>query len=212
MAPGRVFRLPSLHSRAFSQASQILIVPRSHRFHSTDPAEAILDAIGREMLLYRSYGRAQGGKHITAAGEEAEQNFSADHHNLKPFAATGKLGRREAPRRAVFGLPHPYFFSGVRLQTGEQITVQVTGEQHDRRASPLFIHIHSLGRRRHAAVFTFLPARFLEEEHIALKRQARIEKKTTTLKKETVTAPEGQWQPILDFLQREAWKEGVSVW
>jgi len=63
--------------------------------------------------------------------------------------------RTRHPRRIAFGLPHNY---------GKRDDQQV-GPHHkdlDRRASPLFIHIHQCGDTPAAAV-SFFPSRFLPE-------------------------------------------------
>ena len=56
------------------------------------------------------------------------------------------------PRRVAFGLPHNY-------GKGKRDRVEPSGAI-DRRASPLFIHIHECGGTP-VAVLSFLPAQFL---------------------------------------------------
>ena len=66
-------------------------------------------------------------------------------------------GSRSAhPRRIAFGLPHNYG-PGKEKQVGPY-----NNRDLDRRASPLFIHIHECGSTP-VAVLSFLPARFLPE-------------------------------------------------
>ena len=65
-----------------------------------------LSAVGREMQLYRSYG--QKGK---VGNQPARRNFVADHDNA--LAATQGQPLQRLPKRAVFGLPHNYFFSST---------------------------------------------------------------------------------------------------
>ena len=64
--------------------------------------------------------------------------------------------RNRHPRRIAFGLPHNY---------GKAPDKQVGpyDKALDRRASPLFIHIHECGDTPFA-VLSFLPARFLPED------------------------------------------------
>lgn len=69
----------------------------------------------------------------------------------------GGVSPDRAPRRAAFGLPHNYFFLHTKTQ------VNVSGATHDRRASPLFIHLHELRDGELAAVLSLIPARFLPD-------------------------------------------------
>lgn len=135
---------------AFSTRAKVYVIEGG-----TDPL-TLLDDIGKELLRYRSYGRESGSKHVLPWGEPAEQNFADDHDLILEFLNGSPIDR--PPRRTVFGLPHNYFFKG----TG-QITVEPSGHQNKRRASPLFIHLHALGNGRHAAVLTLMPAVFLPE-------------------------------------------------
>ena len=115
-----------------------------HVLVSSDKKEAmeLLDLVGREFMRYRSWGH--GGKVL---GQQSERNFEDDHDLMK-----GRRRNRH-PRRIAFGLPHNY---------GRESHKQVDpfdGDL-DRRASPLFIHIHECGDKP-VAVLSFLPARFL---------------------------------------------------
>ncbi len=101
----------------------------------------LLDRIGRELVQYRSWGR--NGKILN--GIPSEQNFKGDHDLMKTRGP-----RSKHPRRIAFGLPHNY---------GRDVQVR-PADHRDRRASPLFIHIHEIGRTP-VGVLSFLPARFL---------------------------------------------------
>ncbi len=147
---------------AFSKESRV-IISGSHK----DPL-LLLDEIGKEMVRYRSYGRGQDGRHLlmirdaTGKSEKAQQNFSDDHDLVLNASLTNKPVHH--PRRVAFGLPHNYFFS-----TGNKKKVDIAGAKHDRRGSPLIIHIHSLGAEN-AAVLTYLPAQFLpKDDQIVIK-------------------------------------------
>jgi len=103
----------------------------------------LLDLVGREMVRYRSWGK--DGKVLRDI--PSEQNFKADHDLMK----APPRARRYHPERIAFGLPHNY---------GQGRANEVTPVVFDRRASPLFIHIHQCDSRP-VAVLSFLPARFL---------------------------------------------------
>ena len=138
---------------------------------STAKPLQLLDLIGREFVRYRSWGR--NGKIL--GDVDSEKNFRNDHDLMK--------GRRpmKHPRRIAFGLPHNY---GKRQVVPEGRTL-------DRRASPLFIHIHECGGAP-VAVLSFLPARFLPRE--------------TTIsvdRTEVLMAPEPElYRPVHCFLDR----------
>ncbi len=109
-----------------------------------EPLE-LLDLVGREMIRYRSWGH---NGHILS-DVDSEKNFRDDHDLMK----SDPKRRQTHPRRIAFGLPHNY---GRRKE--DQVAPYDPGL--DRRASPLFVHIHQ-HERLVAAVLTFLPARFL---------------------------------------------------
>lgn len=111
----------------------------------------LLDAVGREQQLYRSYG--QNGK---VNGQDAERNFADDHDLM--FDVTNGARPNQAPARVAFGLPHNYFFSSTKGKAD----VNYAPEGKDgRRASPLLLHIHPLGDAGFVAVHVLMPAQFL---------------------------------------------------
>ncbi|MEW6574628.1 MAG: type III-B CRISPR module RAMP protein Cmr1 [Bacillota bacterium] len=154
----------------------------------------LLDEIGKEFLRYRSYGRQSGDEHVLPWGETAEQNFRDDHDLV-----LNHLGRQQItnhPRRAVFGLPHNYFF----LSTKQKATVEAASLK--RRASPLFIHIHALANGQYAAVLTLLPAVFLPEGEPIKVSGGRS----------TNVPCNVDFRVIEAFLNRPRFKERVVVW
>ena len=112
--------------------------------NSTEPLE-LMDRIGREMIRYRSWGR----NGVILNNQPSEKNFKADHDLMKQ----PRKERQHHPERVAFGLPHNY-----GRDPGQQVGPSNKGL--DRRASPLFIHIHQCGGQP-VAVLSFLPARFL---------------------------------------------------
>ena len=107
-------------------------------------AMELLNLVGREMMRYRSWGH--DGQVL---GESSERNFTDDHDLME------SPHRNAHPRRVVFGLPHNYD-KHARDQVGPH------DRNLDRRASPLFIHVHPCGATP-VAVLSFLPARFLPD-------------------------------------------------
>jgi len=109
-----------------------------------------LTAIGNELQMYRSFG--QNGK---VNGVPARRNFVADHDNVQ--AATQGARLQKLPVRAVFGLPHNYFFSSTKAK------LDITTEDEGRRASPLLVHIHPLKDGKFVAIQTLLRGIFLPD-------------------------------------------------
>lgn len=145
----------------------------------SEPLE-LLDLVGRELVRFRSWGH-----HGKVLGDiESERNFQPDHDlmNLAPHK------RPTHPDRIAFGLPHNY---GKRKQ--DQVD---PADGFDRRASPLFIHIHECGDRP-VAVVSFLPARFLPSRPPANGATISVGGQRVS------QAPEEElYSPIHDFLDR----------
>ncbi len=135
----------------------------------------MLDLVGRELLRYRGWGFK--GKVL---GESSEQKFKDDHDLMK-----GLKVEIDHPKRIAFGLPHNY--GKHRDQK-----VHPADRDLDRRASPLFVHIHRCGTRP-VAVVAFLPAVFLPEG----KREISVGGRKVPL------APENElYQVVHAFLDR----------
>ena len=130
----------------------------------------ILDQYGQDMLSFRK-----------------EDRFKSDRDWFH--------GRRTKsqfhPKRAIFGLPHNYFAPKIRNRPSKQ--AWVTPQKHERRASPLFFHVHSYGNGRYAGIALLMRSRFLPSgEKILLKRAGA---------KETVPViPD--WDILTEFLER----------
>lgn len=106
-----------------------------------DPLK-LLDEVGTHLMQYRG-----------------SERFAGDARSL---AALSGNGRGSHPARVVFGLPHNYYFKEDKTK------YEISGEKSvcERRASPLFIHVHLLRQGKKllfAAVVCKLPARFLPE-------------------------------------------------
>lgn len=145
---------------AFSKLTTVKVGPLGHS--SWD----VLGDVGKEMQLYRSWGRNDGGGQHVVNEVPAEQNFCNDHQRGEAIA----LGTtcQFHPRRIIFGLPHAYYFSGG---TG-QSRMTPGGEKRQRRGSPLFIHVHQCPNGETFAVQSLFRARYLpNDEKIAMARK-----------------------------------------
>ena len=132
-------RLPDY--TALNQESRHILVAAN-----SNPPLNLLDMVGKEMLRYRSWGHR--GRVLNAP---SERRFQDDHDLMKAPAHS----RTSHPRRIAFGLPHNY---------GRYPDQQVgpASGNYDRRASPLFIHIHEC-KGTPIAVLSLFPTRFLPE-------------------------------------------------
>ncbi len=81
---------------------------------------------------------------------ERRKNFPDDHDWFKFL--NNSSHDNHVPERLAFGLPHSYGRAG-------NTTIGVTPTLTDRRASPLFIHVHRL-ENEYVGVLAFLPAQF----------------------------------------------------
>lgn len=111
-----------------------------------DPIE-LLDALGKELRRY-----ARDAERSYAVGEPDGRRVGMDE--LKSAMSL------EAPVGAVLGLPRK---ANLRGQAWRDRTLEVTvsPREHDRRGSPVFIHIHAFRSDAPAAVVAFLPGKFL---------------------------------------------------
>lgn len=130
---------------AFTQATRIDLSATAGKALDT------LAAVGNELQMYRSFG--QNGK---VNGIPARRNFVADHDNV--LKATQGAPLQKLPDRAVFGLPHNYFFSSTKGK------LDITTENDGRRASPLLVHIHPLQDGKFVAIQTLLRSIFLPRD------------------------------------------------
>ena len=164
-------RLPTLPPfTALSQGTRHVLLTDGKK----EPIE-LLDLIGREMVRYRSWGH--NGRVL---GSPSEKNFKDDHDLMKQGASR----REKHPRRIAFGLPHNY--GKLDQQVGP------ADKSLDRRASPLFIHIHQCDYTP-VAVVSFFPAHFLPEGKSDISVGG----------KEIRQAPEKKlYRPIHEFLDR----------
>lgn len=137
-------------------------------------AMELLNLVGREMMRYRSWGH--DGQVL---GRPSERNFKYDHDLMK------SPHRNAHPRRIAFGLPHNYG-KHPRDQIGPY------DRSLDRRASPLFTHIHQCGATP-VAVLSLLPSRFLPDGRNDI---------SVGGSKVRQTAEADLYRPVHDFLDR----------
>jgi CRISPR-associated protein Cmr1 len=104
-----------------------------------------LSEMGRDFVFFRSWGK--DGQVLYSP---SEKNFKFDHDLMRK---TEPRARCEHPERIVFGLPQNY---------GQGFTNSVAPADSDRRASPLFFHIHQANENSAPlGIVTYLPSQFL---------------------------------------------------
>lgn len=158
---------------AFYQDTRIDVISTTNK-----EALILLNEVGEEEQLYRSYGR--NGK---VNNQQAERNFSNDHDLIIELSDRQYRGVPAHPKRIVFGLPHNYFYSSSGLKVDVDST---TG----RRASPLFFHVHQTGSQ-YQLISCFLKSKFLPDD-------AKI--KFSTNRNSAKVNPD--WSVITDFMDR----------
>jgi len=121
---------------------------------TSDAPKKLLNDYGMKMQRYRSWGYEYNNEHKLPGNTPAEQNFESDHHWFKQPEWRANPPNFH-PERAIFGLPHNYFKS--KNQTA---TVQPASDL-ERRASPLFFHVHQQRENEYLGIAILLPAAFL---------------------------------------------------
>jgi CRISPR-associated protein Cmr1 len=158
---------------ALSARTRIVLIDGS----TSDSALKLLSRLGRDFVFYRSWGRSQGNGTSKVLEALSERNFEDDHNMSK-----GTRAIQQPPRRAAFGLPHNY---------GKEDWQSVFGSEHDRRASPLFFHIHQTGAKP-VGVLAFLPAVFLPNgEQVQAFGRSVPQRPDPAI-----------WEPVANFLDR----------
>lgn len=160
---------------AFSLRSKVLTIAPGSRNHADPVPLDVLDALGREMVRFRSWGR----NGTILQNIPSEVNFEPDHDLMKNRRTTV-----DYPARSVFGLPHNYL---------RQPLEKVEPTDFDRRASPLFFHLHQPDPAAPAlAVVSLLPATFLP----GAANQISVGDTPQSLNPVTL------WKPVEDFMDR----------
>lgn len=156
---------------AFSHGARIVLLPGGR----DESALRLLNRVGRDLVFYRSWGR--GGR---VFGQPSEKNFEDDHDLMKAVESGASPSRH--PQRAAFGLPHNY---------GRHSWQRVEPEGLDRRASPLFLHIHQPEGQPPTGALLFLPAQFLPPG-----RRISVGGHLVEVEQDSL------WDPIHEFMDR----------
>lgn len=212
---GDMTSVPEPPFSAFSNLSRIDVSKTGN-----DPWN-LLNSVGIELLRYRSWGVSINGQHEAPVGRRAEQKFPSDHKNM--LAAVQGTCPTVLPERIVFGLPHNYFFksesdslfqkekaallaNGKTEEDAISLAKKIAGtnskaellpavKEHQRRASPLFIHIHRLADDKFIAVQMLMRATFLPSNN-----PVNISAKRLSAGCNLVATPD--WTKVHEYLNR----------
>lgn len=155
---------------------------------------ALLNDVGKKMNEYRSF-------------RTNSPQFKPDHDEMIKVANLGNTISGH-PERIVFGLPHNYFFSsssnGAEINIVHKDSKGVwTSEERNRRASPLFIHIHQFPNgSEFLAIQSLIPSKFLPSDHKLQFVQVRSKHRTITnpTSPNPVVINSAHWQKIIDYM------------
>ncbi len=171
----------------------------------------LLNAMGKEFLHYRSWGRSAAAGAPQVVGMDSEKNFTNDHHLFKNRMGGSSYNVPagfDQPERTAFGLPHNYGKDEPRqgIFRGVGPADSVNNKPLDRRASPLFFHVHQASDNEPPVGIVFsLPARFLPDR-ILPDREQRQGTAPPRLSVFGSTVPlntsPGFWNPVNGFLDR----------
>jgi len=148
----RFSEVPTPPFSAFSRDTKIDVVAKG------SSAEDLLIVVGGEQQMYRS--NIKSGK---AQGSDAGKKYLCDYELVKRFLECGKIDR--LPRRAVFGLPHNYIYRSKKKLPNKAYIAPFSKDR-QRRASPLFLHIHQFPKKQFVAIHTLLVADYLPQKEV----------------------------------------------
>jgi len=137
--------------KALPKISAFSAHSRIDRLHDGSDSLGLLDEYGQRMQRYRSWGQSSSGNMVN--GSPSEKRFKDDHDWSKGNAPSPDFH----PQRVIFGLPHNY---GKKAE--EQVAPAT--KKHDRRASPLFYHLHDYGNGTYAGLSLILKSQFLPDD------------------------------------------------
>ncbi|WP_321338135.1 type III-B CRISPR module RAMP protein Cmr1 [uncultured Cohaesibacter sp.] len=122
-----------------------------------------LDWLGRAFLNYRSWGQSGFVGTESDVKQRVQKQFKADHNWFYNTDDEQSI----VPQRSVFGIPHNYFkyFKDNKDWKGS-VTSNCGSKVLDRRASPMFFHIHKI-ENNYIAVVSLFPTKFLPGKIVA---------------------------------------------
>lgn len=181
---------------AFYAKTRIDVVP----FDDVD-AINLLNKVGEELQLYRSWGKKDKNDIYTINGIEtgtrAEQNFRSDHDMMKTYIHTIPSNLTH-PKRVIFGLPHAYIYSdGSKIKVDASL-ISPNKKIKTRRSSPLIQHIHKTTNNQYQLIHCLFQSEFLP-------------KNGKIFIKDTIINPQIDWQTITNFMNRSKFANKITL-
>lgn len=171
-------------------------------------APNLLNKVGEELQLYRSWG-----KYKKVNGKPAEQKFPHSHDLMLDVA---NLNQPSAiPDKAVFGLPQNYFFSSA----DKYVEFSMDEQGCSRRASPLFMHVHQFPNGDTILIQALFPAVFLSDGaslKFSVLKNEKIDERIRKVRikdfsldyQSTMT----DWENIKRFMDRDCFLKETIQW
>ena len=145
---GALAGVPKPEYSAFSDGSRVdcLLSDRS--------PYVVLDQLGVRVLDYRSWGQSSRDN-ILPSSKKSEKRFEDDHKWFREADTFRPANLDFHPKRVAFGLPHNYDSKNKKHM--------VNAVNYERRASPLFFHVHRLSDKEYIGISVLLKSRFLPD-------------------------------------------------
>ena len=145
--------------------------------------------MGETILSFRSH-----------RGSKKKPWVTADHDLVARYVHQGAKPTT-APKRAIFGLPHNYFFSSSRSSAELNI---LDADKKGRRSSPLFFKVYQFEKSKKCCVIIlFLPSQFLRENS-----ELTFSKKDDEI---VHVPPPSDFTPITDLMDALRQENGKEV-
>ncbi|WP_028885422.1 type III-B CRISPR module RAMP protein Cmr1 [Teredinibacter turnerae] len=186
--------VPTPPFSAFSRDTKIDVVAKG------SSAEDLLRVVGGEQQMYRS--NIKSGK---VQGSDAGKKYLCDYELVKRFLECGKIDR--LPRRAVFGLPHNYIYRSKKKLPNKAYIAPFSKDR-QRRASPLFLHIHQFSGNQYLAIHTLLVADYLPTGE-QISASYPLPNNSRRQHRKTFSFQSVDWEIISTYLKRFKYKESL---
>lgn len=142
-------------------------------------------------------------------GNPKESNFVDDHDSIYEYLKKGTRPNR-VPARAVFGLPHNYFYRSLsKIEERKFVKAEIVpaeridGKLLTRRASPLFVNFQKHSEKTTEIIAAFLPSKFLPKgQKLSIKDTSSYQTTRRRQAETELSLCEDQelYSPIMQFL------------
>lgn len=162
----------------------------------TDIAQ-LHNEMGFQFLYYRGtgYGNMERRKVGGVSKKIVNYCFEDDHQwFIRAREATSATALNTLPQRSIFGLPHNYYTP----PDSAKLKVDIKPTDHERRGSPLFLHLHRFDQGPPVALWLFLPAEFLPGHKKGIAPTLNVVSHKNGVENDVAFTPD--WAPIPNFI------------